>query len=108
MGTRILSANLTAVNIAFYPEAGTQQVFTMELVQAAASSYTITWPSTATGYSGYYGGTTYSSIPIKWAGGVKHTMSTANDAIDLVQFVMIHGASGARTIYASVIGQAFA
>jgi hypothetical protein len=107
MGTRVLSASLTAVNIAFFPEAGTQQTFTMELKQAASSSYTITWPASATTYTDYYSSGT-ASVNILWAGGVKHTMSTANNAIDLVQFVMVHTASGTKTIYASVIGQAFA
>jgi len=107
MGNRLLSISLDTVEIGFFPEAGTQQAFTMELVQAAASSYTITWPSSATTYTDYYSSGS-AAANILWAGGVKHTMSTANDAIDLVQFVMVHGANGVKVIYASVIGQAYA
>jgi len=107
MGNRLLSTSLDTVEIGFFPEAGTQQAFTMELVQAAASSYTITWPSSATTYTDYYSSGS-AAANILWAGGVKHTMSTANDAIDLVQFVMVHGANGVKVIYASVIGQAYA
>ncbi len=42
---------------------------------------------------------------IHWGGGTDHVMSVANDAVDIVSFFTIDGGT---TVYASIVGQAFA
>jgi hypothetical protein len=105
-----LTADITTMKIYFYPAQGTYQTRTCILQQrdtSGGSAYTITYPSTAAAYTGYNTGS-LGNVTIKWAGGVKHTMSTGDQAFDIVQFVLTHDTSGNEMIYASVIGQAYA
>ena len=47
---------------------------------------------------------TYPSL-IKWGGGTDNVMTTTNDAVDIVSFFTIDAGT---TVYASLVGQAFA
>ena len=105
-----LTQDITAMTIHFYPAQGTYQTRTCIIQQRDTSgggAYTITYPSTAAANTGYGTGS-LGNVTIKWAGGVKHTMSTGDQAFDIVQFVLTHDTSGNEMIYASVIGQAYA
>ena len=105
-----LTANITSMTIHFYPPIGTFQTRTCIFQQrdtSGGSAYTITYPATAAAYTGY-GVNGLGNVPIKWAGGVKHTMSSGDQAFDIVQFILTHDTSGNEMIYASVIGQAYA
>ena len=66
---------------------GTASAWTIKYIQGS-SARALTYPSS-----------------VLWSGGVDHVMSTANDAVDIVSFFTIDAGT---TVYASIVGQAFA
>jgi len=66
---------------------GTASAWTIKYIQGS-SARALTYPSS-----------------VLWSGGVDHVMSTADDAVDIVSFFTIDAGT---TVYASIVGQAFA
>ena len=83
------SATATVTSFTFSNPAasGTASAWTIKYIQGS-SARALTYPSS-----------------VLWSGGVDHVMSTANDAVDIVSFFTIDAGT---TVYASIVGQAFA
>ena len=67
---------------------GTASSWIIKITQHASSAKTVAYPSA-----------------VKWAGGTDHVMSTATGSIDIVSMFTIDGGT---TIYANIVGKAFA
>ena len=67
---------------------GTASSWIIKITQHASSAKTVAYPAA-----------------IKWAGGTDHVMSTATGSIDIVSMFTIDGGT---TIYANIVGKAFA
>ena len=99
-----LTNNITAIKVWNAPPHGSSQTMTVKIKQHS-TAVTLSY-SSVTISDGAPGTTKAGNL--LWAGGVAHTLSTADNAIDIVQFTcMPHGDTN-RDIYGAVIGQAFA
>lgn len=79
----------------------TPSVTTSSLVAGKASSFALYLKQDATGNRSV----TWTSMNIKWAGGVAPTLSTAGNSLDIVVFESLDGGT---TWYGSLVGTAFA
>jgi hypothetical protein len=105
----VMDADIDEVKFGFYPGANQCATFTAIIQQNSSgggSANEIVWPTVATGYSASFSGSTYNSIPIYWAGGIKPTISTGANDIDVIQFLCTDE-GGTRKVFASVVGQDF-
>ena len=83
-----LTENVTGWTFSNLSSSGTASSWIIKITQHASSAKTVAYPSA-----------------VKWAGGVDHVMSTATGAIDIVSMFTIDGGT---TIYANIVGKAFA
>lgn len=83
-----LTENVTGWTFSNLASSGTASSWIIKITQHASSAKTVAYPSS-----------------IKWAGGTDHVMSTATGAIDIVSMFTIDGGT---TIYANIVGKAFA
>ena len=83
-----LTANVTGWTFSNLATSGTASSWIIKITQHASSAKTVAYPSA-----------------VKWAGGTDHVMSTATGAIDIVSMFTIDGGT---TVYASIVGKAFA
>ena len=84
------NAAITTFTFSNPAASGTVSAWTIKFIQDTSNTAakTFTYPSS-----------------IHWGGGTDHVMSVANDAVDIVSFFTIDGGT---TVYASIVGQAFA
>ena len=73
--------------------------FSNPAASGKASAWTIKWIQGSTARALQYPNSVY------WGGGIDHVMSTADNAVDIVSFFTIDGGT---SIYATVVGTAFA
>lgn len=83
-----LTENVTGWTFSNTAASGTASSWIIKITQHASSAKTIAYPAA-----------------IKWAGGTDHVMSTATGSIDIVSMFTIDGGT---TIYANIVGKAFA
>ena len=83
-----LTENVTGWTFSNLASSGTASSWIIKITQHASSAKTIAYPTA-----------------IKWAGGTDHVMSTATGSIDIVSMFTIDGGT---TIYANIVGKAFA
>ena len=83
-----LTENVTGWTFSNLASSGTASSWIIKITQHASSAKTVAYPAA-----------------IKWAGGTDHVMSTATGAIDIVSMFTIDGGT---TIYANIVGKAFA
>ena len=83
-----LTENVTGWTFSNLASSGTASSWIIKITQHASSAKTVAYPSA-----------------IKWAGGTDHVMSTATGSIDIVSMFTIDGGT---TIYANIVGKAFA
>ena len=81
------SGTVTTFTFSNPAASGTASAWTIKYIQGSTAR-ALTYPSS-----------------ILWSGGIDHVMSTANDAVDIVSFFTIDGGT---TVYASLVGSAFA
>ena len=81
------NANLTSFTFSNPAASGKASSWVIKWIQGS-SARTLTYPAA-----------------VKWSNGADHIMSTANDAVDIVSFFTIDAGT---TVYASIVGQAFA
>ena len=81
------NANITTFTFSNPAASGSVSAWTIKQIQGSTAR-ALTYPSS-----------------IHWGGGTDHVMSTANDAVDIVSFFTIDAGT---TVYASIVGQAFA
>ena len=83
-----LTENVTGWTFSNLASSGTASSWIIKITQHASSAKTVAYPAA-----------------VKWAGGTDHVMSTATGSIDIVSMFTIDGGT---TIYASIVGKAFA
>ena len=83
-----LTENVTGWTFSNLASSGTASSWIIKITQHASSAKTIAYPAA-----------------IKWAGGTDHVMSTATGSIDIVSMFTIDGGT---TVYANIVGKAFA
>lgn len=83
-----LTENVTGWTFSNLASSGTASSWIIKITQHASSAKTVAYPAA-----------------IKWAGGTDHVMSTATGSIDIVSMFTIDGGT---TIYANIVGKAFA
>ena len=83
-----LTENVTGWTFSNLASSGTASSWIIKITQHASSAKTVAYPSA-----------------VKWSGGYDHVMSTATDAVDIVSMFTIDGGT---TIYANIVGKAFA
>ena len=83
-----LTENVTGWTFSNLASSGTASSWIIKITQHASSAKTVAYPSA-----------------VKWAGGTDHVMSTATGSIDIVSMFTIDGGT---TIYANIVGKAFA
>ena len=83
-----LTENVTGWTFSNLATSGTASSWIIKITQHASSAKTVAYPSA-----------------VKWAGGTDHVMSTATGSIDIVSMFTIDGGT---TIYANIVGKAFA
>ena len=83
-----LTENVTGWTFSNLAASGTASSWIIKITQHASSAKTIAYPDA-----------------IKWAGGTDHVMSTATGSIDIVSMFTIDGGT---TVYANIVGKAFA
>ena len=83
-----LTENVTGWTFSNPAASGTASSWIIKITQHASSAKTVAYPAA-----------------IKWAGGTDHVMSTATGSIDIVSMFTIDGGT---TVYANVVGKAFA
>ena len=83
-----LTANVTGWTFSNLATSGTASSWIIKITQHASSAKTVAYPSA-----------------VKWAGGTDHVMSTATGSIDIVSMFTIDSGT---TIYANIVGKAFA
>lgn len=107
VGNVTVAANITAIEFHRKPEDGEVVTFMAHFTKSADSTpRTIDYTASAVSVHSAEGSSAVTG-EIYWSGGVPHTMSTGNGAIDIVQFTCMPVGS-TFNIYASVIGQGFA
>ena len=83
-----LTENVTGWTFSNLASSGTASSWIIKITQHASSAKTVAYPAA-----------------VKWAGGTDHVMSTATGSIDIVSMFTIDGGT---TIYANIVGKAFA
>ena len=83
-----LTENVTGWTFSNLASSGTASSWIIKITQHASSAKTVAYPAA-----------------IKWSGGFDHVMSTATGSIDIVSMFTIDGGT---TIYANIVGKAFA
>ena len=83
-----LTENVTGWTFSNLATSGTASSWIIKITQHASSAKTVAYPA-----------------GVKWAGGTDHVMSTANNAVDIVSMFTIDGGT---TVYANIVGKAFA
>ena len=83
-----LTENVTGWTFSNLATSGTASSWIIKITQHASSAKTVAYPSA-----------------VKWAGGTDHVMSTATGSIDIVSMFTIDGGT---TVYANIVGKAFA
>ena len=83
-----LTENVTGWTFSNLASSGTASSWIIKITQHASSAKTVAYPAA-----------------IKWAGGTDHVMSTATGSIDIVSMFTIDGGT---TVYANIVGKAFA
>ena len=83
-----LTENVTGWTFSNLASSGTASSWIIKITQHASSAKTVAYPAA-----------------IKWAGGTDHVMSTATGSIDIVSMFTIDSGT---TIYANIVGKAFA
>ena len=83
-----LTENVTGWTFSNTAASGTASSWIIKITQHASSAKTVAYPSA-----------------IKWSGGFDHVMSTATGSIDIVSMFTIDGGT---TVYANIVGKAFA
>ena len=83
-----LTENVTGWTFSNLASSGTASSWIIKITQHGSSAVTVAYPSA-----------------VKWAGGTDHVMSTATGSIDIVSMFTIDGGT---TIYANIVGKAFA
>ena len=83
-----LTENVTGWTFSNLATSGTASSWIIKITQHASSAKTVAYPAA-----------------VKWAGGTDHVMSTATGSIDIVSMFTIDGGT---TIYANIVGKAFA
>ncbi len=83
-----LTENVTGWTFSNPASSGTASSWIIKITQHASSAKTVVYPAA-----------------VKWQGGGDHVMSTATGSIDIVSMFTIDGGT---TVYASVVGKAFA
>ena len=83
-----LTAAVTGWTFSNLATSGTASSWIIKITQHASSAKTVAYPAA-----------------VKWAGGTDHVMSTATGSIDIVSMFTIDGGT---TIYANIVGKAFA
>ena len=83
-----LTENVTGWTFSNLAASGTASSWIIKITQHASSAKTVAYPAA-----------------IKWAGGTDHVMSTATGSIDIVSMFTIDGGT---TVYANIVGKAFA
>jgi len=83
-----LTENVTGWTFSNLASSGTASSWIIKITQHASSAKTVAYPA-----------------GVKWAGGTDHVMSTATGSIDIVSMFTIDGGT---TIYANIVGKAFA
>jgi len=83
-----LTENVTGWTFSNPADSGTASSWIIKITQHASSAKEVAYPSA-----------------VKWSGGYDHVMSTATGSIDIVSMFTIDGGT---TIYANIVGKAFA
>ena len=83
-----LTENVTGWTFSNLASSGTASSWIIKITQHASSAKTVAYPA-----------------GVKWSGGYDHVMSTATGSIDIVSMFTIDGGT---TIYANIVGKAFA
>ena len=83
-----LTENVTGWTFSNLASSGTASSWIIKITQHASSAKTIAYPAA-----------------VKWSGGYDHVMSTGTGSIDIVSMFTIDGGT---TIYANIVGKAFA
>ena len=83
-----LTENVTGWTFSNLASSGTASSWIIKITQHASSAKTVAYPAA-----------------VKWSGGYDHVMSTVTGSIDIVSMFTIDGGT---TIYANIVGKAFA
>ena len=83
-----LTENVTGWTFSNLASSGTASSWIIKITQHASSAKTVAYPAA-----------------VKWSGGYDHVMSTGTGSIDIVSMFTIDGGT---TIYANIVGKAFA
>ena len=83
-----LTENVTGWTFSNLATSGTASSWIIKITQHASSAKTVAYPAA-----------------VKWSGGYDHVMSTGTGSIDIVSMFTIDGGT---TIYANIVGKAFA
>ena len=83
-----LTENVTGWTFSNLASSGTASSWIIKITQHASSAKTVAYPA-----------------GVKWAGGTDHVMTVTNNAVDIISMFTIDGGT---TIYANIVGKAFA
>ena len=82
-----LAGNVTSITFANWPASGTASTLRLVIAQDGTGSRTVTWPAS-----------------VKWPGGTSPVLSTAANAVDIVDLASRDGGS---TFHATIAGTGF-